>query len=90
MAKSKYKEKDEDEKPGRVKPVARDGAYLMMLFITLLAMIGGTVLLYFDYEQYGQNGEKAPKEATPAIKTLGQVNEEAAKTTTPATPPTTP
>jgi hypothetical protein len=78
MAKSRRRD-DDDDKPGKpMKPVARDGAYLMMLFVTLIAMIGGTVLLYFDYEQYGQNGEKAPKEVAPTIKTLGEVNKEAA------------
>jgi len=80
------KKKDDDEKPTRLKPVPRSGAYVMMLFITLVAIIGGTVLLYLDYEQYGQKGESPPKESA-TVKTLGEINKEAGVGTAPAPAP---
>jgi hypothetical protein len=55
MAKTKYKEK---EKP--VGPRARNDAYVMMLFVTLVAIIAGSVLMYLDHEEYGKNAP--PKE----------------------------
>jgi hypothetical protein len=58
MAKSKYKEK---EKP--VGPKARNDAYVMMLFITFLAIVAGCVLMYLDNQDYG--GKAAPKEPVP-------------------------
>ena len=68
MAKAKYKEKKEED-PKRPQPVARDGAYVMMLFITLVAIATGCVLMYLDNEEYG--GKSPPKEAAPAIQKLG-------------------
>jgi hypothetical protein len=70
MAKAKYKEKEkEKEDPKRPQPVARDGAYVMMLFITLVAVIAGCVMMYLDNEEYG--AKPPPKEAAPAIQKLG-------------------
>jgi hypothetical protein len=60
MAKSKYKEK---EKP--VGPKARNDAYVMMLFITFLAIVAGCVLMYLDNQDYG--GKPAPKEPVPTV-----------------------
>jgi hypothetical protein len=66
MAKTKSREKEEADKRA---PVARDGAYVMMLFITLVAIATGCVLLYLDNEEYG--GKSPPKETAPAIQKLG-------------------
>ena len=65
MAKAKYK----DEDPKRPTPVRRDGAYVMMLFIALVAIAGAATLMYLDNEEYG--GKSPPKEAELKIKTLG-------------------
>jgi hypothetical protein len=64
MAKSKYKEK---EKP--VGPKARNDAYVMMLFITFLAIVTGCVLMYLDNEEYGKIAP--PKENIPTLPKLG-------------------
>ena len=80
MAKAKYKERD--EKARGPAPIARDGAYVMMLFITFVALVAGTVLLYLDNEEYGKTSP--PKEPAPAIQKLG----EQPKTDAPVTPPT--
>ncbi len=70
MAKSKSKNRDDDDdRPKRTEPVKRDGAYLMMLFITLAAMITGCVLLHLDNEEYGKT--PPPKETAPAARALG-------------------
>lgn len=67
MAKKKAKEdRDErDEKDLRT-PVARDGAYVMMLVITLVAIIAGTVFMYLDNDEY--SGKAPPKEAVTILK----------------------
>lgn len=52
---AKYKESD---KP--VRPRARNDAYVMMLFITFLAIVAGTVLVYLDHDQYGGKPPTAP------------------------------
>ena len=49
MAKAKYK-----EKAVVAKPKARNDAYTMILFITFLAAVAGCVLLYLDFDEYGQ------------------------------------
>jgi len=72
--KKKAKEDREEEREERDekdlrKPVARDGAYVMMLFITLVAMVAGTVFLYLDYDEYGK--QPPPKEAVPTLPKLG-------------------
>ncbi len=67
MAKAKAKAKEED--PKRLTPVKRDGAYVMMLFITLLAIAGGCVLMYYDHQEYG--GKSPPKEPEMKIMQLG-------------------
>lgn len=70
MAKKKAKEdrEDRDEKDMRT-PVARDGAYVMMLFITLVAIAAGCVFMYLDADEYGN--KPAPKEQAPTILKLG-------------------
>ena len=65
MARKKYKE----EGSKRPQPVARDGAYVMMLFITLVAIVVGCVLMYLDHDEYA--GKQVPKEAPPAVQKLG-------------------
>jgi len=65
MAK-KYKEKEDTKRP---QPVARDGSYVMMLFISLVAIVAGSVFMYLDNEEYG--GKSPQKEAPPTIQKLG-------------------
>src|SRR5688572_27614737 len=84
MAKKKAREdredrEERDEKDLRT-PVARDGAYVMMLFVTLVAVIAGTVFLYLDYDQYTlKDGQRQPpKEPAPVIQKLGDKAPEAA------------
>ncbi len=89
MAKAKYKESD--DKPKRPEPVKRDGAYVMMLFITFVAVVTGAVLMYQDHDEY--SGKTAPKEPVPALQKLGDVNKTEAPTGgggAPVTPPTPP
>ncbi len=66
MAKSKTREK-EKARPDR--PRARNDAYVMMLFITLVALLAGSVLMYLDHDEYG--GKSPPKEAAPTLPVLG-------------------
>jgi hypothetical protein len=70
MAKTKAKTKDK-EKPKRPEgPRARNDAYVMMLFLTLIAILGGTALMYLDYDEYGS---KVPqKEVIPTVADLGK------------------
>jgi hypothetical protein len=67
--------------------VARNDAYTLMLFVTFLAIVTGCVLLYMDFEEYGQ--QKAPTTQPPAMQKLG--GDDAPKggptTTTPGTTP---
>ena len=51
----------------QTKPKARNDAYTGLLAISFLALVGGCVLLYLDYEQYG---DKAPT-AVPKIDVPG-------------------
>ena len=71
MSKSKYKEKD---KPAV--PKARNDAYVMMLFITFLAIVAGCVLMYLDHQEYG--GQQPPKLPTPTASKLGESDGKAA------------
>jgi hypothetical protein len=84
MAKARTKD---EEDPRRPTPVARDGAYVMMLFVTLVALIAGCVLLYLDNDEYA--GKAAPKEGAPKVQALGSAAkvEAGAPTTTPGAPP---
>jgi hypothetical protein len=66
--KAKESREEPDEKDLRT-PVARDGAYVMMLFVTLVAIVAGTVFMYLDHDEYG--GKAAPKETTVNILPLG-------------------
>src|SRR5204863_7110068 len=50
-------------------PRARNDAYTMMLFVTLLAIGIGCTLLYLDYDEYGK--QPPPKEAVPTLPKLG-------------------
>jgi hypothetical protein len=68
VAKSKTRD-EKDDSPKRPKPVARDGAYVMMLLITFVAIVAGCVFLYLDHDQYG--GKSPPKENAPAVQPLG-------------------
>lgn len=79
----------DEEDPRRPTPVARDGAYVMMLVITLVALIVGCVLLHLDNEEYG--GKPPPKEAAPAVQPLGSAAKlDAAAGTPPAGAPGVP
>src|SRR5262245_45274705 len=64
MAKTKEKEKDKASGP---RP--RNDSYVMMLFLTFVAIVAGTVLMYLDFEEYG--GKQPPKENVPALPKLG-------------------
>lgn len=67
---AKTREKDAPERP-----VVRSDAYVMMLFVTLLAIAVGCVLMYLDYQAYG---EKAPpKENIPTPAKLGEAEPKA-------------
>jgi len=71
MAKAKYKEKEKEkdrDRPDRPRP--RNDAYVVMLFITLVAIIAGCVLMYLDHEEYG--GKSPPKEVAPTLPELGK------------------
>ena len=68
MAKSKKDREDRDEKDDARTPVARDGAYVMMLFVALVALAAGCIFMYLDNEEY--SGKTAPKESF-AIQKLG-------------------
>lgn len=81
MAK-KSKDDRDDDRPKRTEPVKRDGAYVMMLFIALVATATGCVLLYLDNDEYG--GKPAPKEPAPVVMKLGEAPP---KVETPVTPP---
>ena len=84
MAKAKYKESD--DKPKRAEPVKRNGAYVMMLFITFVAIVTGCVLLYLDNEEYGAKQPPPPTAVT--IQKLGDLNKTAAAPdAAPVTPP---
>lgn len=50
--------------PGDTAPATSD-AYTGMLAIALLALIGGSVLLYLDYSQYPEKTPAPPKYAPP-------------------------
>ena len=41
----------------------------MMLFAALVGIIGGCVLLYLDFEEYGKNSP--PKEKAPEVQPFG-------------------
>lgn len=61
------KYKDEDAK--RPQPVARDGPYVMMLFLTLVAIATGCVLMYLDADEY--SSKSPPAVTAPAPQKLG-------------------
>jgi hypothetical protein len=59
--------KDKDTPVG---PKARNDAYVMMLFITLVAIITGSVLMYLDNEEYGKTAP--PKDLVFSPPKLGE------------------
>ena len=81
MAKTKTKDKEtEKAKDKPTVPKARSDAYVMMLFITFVAIVAGTVLMYLDHDEYG--GKKPPE--APKITDLVDSKGE------PASPPKAP
>ncbi len=78
MAKAKAKDKDAGKSKAKAKekkssgPGARSDAYVMMLFITFIAIVAGSVLMYLDHEEYG--GKTPPKEPVAALPKLGEAN----------------
>lgn len=65
--KPKVRERDRDRPEG---PKPRMDAYVMMLFITFVAVVAGCVLLYLDHQDYG--GKTAPQEKAPTPAKLGE------------------
>ena len=87
MAKSKKSREDredrEEKSPKNLRePVARDGAYVMMLFMSLVAIVAGCIFLYLDHDEYGQKSPQ--KETQIAIQKLG---DKAAESAAPKTDP---
>jgi hypothetical protein len=88
MAKTKTRPRDDEDEDRRSRrdrgpePVARDGAYVLMLVITLLAILVGSFLMYKDNEDYGS--KQPPKEGALTVPKLG----DQPKTGGTATPPT--
>lgn len=68
----------------KAKPVHAPGepVYTVMAFVTFVALVVGCVLLYLDYDEYGQKA--APTEKVPTLSKLGDVS--AAPTPAPGTP----
>jgi hypothetical protein len=78
MAKAKTKdtESDKPKAKARVKekasgPGPRNDAYVMMLFIALVAIVGATVLQYLDFEEYGKQTGPDVKAVAPTPPALG-------------------
>jgi hypothetical protein len=51
-------------------PRARNDAYVMMLFITLVAIVAGCVMMYLDNEEYGKT--VPPKDVVYSPPKLGE------------------
>ena len=89
MAKTKKAKKTDDDDDTRSKksdgPRPRQDAYVMMLFITFVAIVAGTVLLYLDFEEYGS--KQPPKETIPALPKLGDSLPKPVEPVTPKTDP---
>ena len=80
MAKSKKSREDREERDEKSpkdlrEPVARDGAYVMMLVMTFIAIVAGCIFLYLDHDEYGQ--KSPPKETQVVIQKLGDKAPEA-------------
>jgi hypothetical protein len=94
MAKTKAKEKEkarEREKERASGPRARNDAYVMMLVVTFVAILAGSILLYLDFagtkelgigEDPGYGNRTPPKETITAPPKLGEAPK--ADTTPPA------
>ena len=73
----------------RVQPAAkpRNDAYTGLLFISFLALVISSILLFLDYNQYGTTNPPKPSLAQPGTSTPFIPADQS--TTPPATPPTT-
>ena len=75
-ASKKVEKPEKVEKPSRERPMGparakpKNDAYTMMLFATLVAIGLGCVLMYLDFDEYGQ--KSPPKENPPALPKLGE------------------
>ena len=72
MAKTKTKPKAASKPAAKSSgnaPKARNDAYTLMLFVTFVAIVTGCILLYLDFDEYGQ--QKAPTTSPPAMQKLG-------------------
>src|SRR5947209_1206862 len=90
MAKTKAKPKTSARpaaRPSSNKPQPRNDAYTLMLFVTFVAIVTGCILLYLDFDEYGQ--QKAPTTQPPAMQKLGGDDSTTTKgtSTTPVTNP---
>ena len=92
MAKAKKakESKEEKEEKDLRSPVYRDGAYVMMLFVTLVAIVAGCVFMFLDHDEYG--GKQPPKETPVTILKLGDAPkvDPAAPKVDPGAPPAPP
>lgn len=72
------------KKTDTARPRARNDAYVMMLFVTFLAIVGGCVLMYLDNEEYGgKPPPTAPKIGEIDTKTAGPADAGAPKVEAP-------
>jgi hypothetical protein len=81
MAKTKTKEKEREREKERASgPRPRNDAYVMMLFITFVAILAGSILLYLDFagtkelgigEDPGYGSRVPPKETITPPPKLG-------------------
>ena len=80
MAKTKTKEKEREREERASGPRPRNDAYVMMLFITFVAILAGSILLYLDYagtkdlgigEDPGYGSRKPEQEKITAPPKLG-------------------
>jgi hypothetical protein len=81
MAKTKTKEKEREREKERASgPRPRNDAYVMMLFITFVAILASSILLYLDYagtkdlgigEDPGYGSRAPTKETITAPQKLG-------------------
>ena len=86
MAKTKTKPKAaaKPAKSSGNQPQARNDAYTLMLFVTFVAIVTGCILLYLDFDEYGQ--QKAPTTSPPAMQKLGGDDSGTKTGTAPTTP----
>jgi hypothetical protein len=97
MAKTKTKEKEREREKERASgPRPRNDAYVMMLFITFVAILAGSILLYLDFagtkelgigEDPGYGSRKPDQEKMPPLPKLGDPTPPAGGTPAGGTPP---